>query len=78
MAFAGSQAWSSPWAAYAWIDNGSVSHRTSAWIRPSRRSAAMRAASWPVGARNTDTVTPGLAALKPSTTASTVAWVTDV
>src|SRR5450755_10699 len=51
---------------------------TSARRPPECLSAAMRALSWPVVARNTVTLTPGSSLAKPFSTAVTVSCVTDV
>lgn len=51
---------------------------TSARGPPECWSAAIRALSWPVVARNTLTLTPGWSFSKPFSTAVTVSWVTEV
>jgi hypothetical protein len=56
------------------MDSGSVPQMTSARRPPECLSAAMRALSWPVVARNTVTFTLG----KPAITADTVPCVTEV
>ena len=60
------------------MDSGSVPQITSARRPPECWSAAMRALSWPVVARNTLTFTPGSILESPFTTAVTVYCVTDV
>src|SRR5271165_4660301 len=60
------------------MDSGSVPQITSARRPPECWSAAMRALSWPVVARNTVTLTPGSSLENPFTTAVTVFCVTDV
>src|SRR5205823_8433282 len=60
------------------MDSGSVPQMTSAFSPPERWSAAMRALSEPVVARNTSTLAPGCPAVNPATTASTVFCVTEV
>ncbi len=71
----GDQARSRSREAYDSIESGSLSHRTSARMPPSRSSAAMRAATSPVGARKTSTPISGFDRASAATTASTVgAW----
>src|SRR6266566_8690436 len=58
--------------------SGSHAQMTSALIPPVRTSAATRALSWPVGARNTSTLTPGCFCLYAAITARSILSVAHV